>query len=135
MESKYFEIHELVPKHIFDKYGEKAWRFVDASLINTIDSLKTHFKNGTITINNYYWGGDRHWSGLRTPASPYYSETSMHSFGKAVDIIFSEYDVDEVRKYIINKPYFFPFVKGIELDVTWLHIDVRNVDNLVKFKV
>lgn len=134
MKSKYFKIHELVPPHIFEKYGEGAWKFIDERLIASLDTLKEHFSTGTITLNNYKWKGTRKWSGLRTPESKWYSETSLHSHGKAGDMIFSNYTAEEVRHYIINNPAFFPYIKGIEDMVKWLHIDVRNEDQLVIFK-
>ena len=134
MKSKYFKIHELVPPHIYNKFKNKAWKFIDSRLIETIDTLKEIFNKGTMIINNYYWNGGRKWSGLRTPESPYYSETSQHSLGNAVDILFSDYKVEEVRRYILNNIDKFPYIKGMELDVSWLHIDTRNEDNLVTFK-
>jgi len=134
MKSKYFKIHELLPKHLYEKYGEKGWKFIDNRLIESIDALKEHFNLGTMTINNYFWGGDREWSGLRTPNSPYYSETSQHSFGRAADAVFSHYSAAEVRNHIIDNPHRYPYIKGIELDVEWVHIDARNEDGVVTFK-
>ncbi len=133
MISRYFNIHELVPEHIYEKYGQKAWRFIDDRLIETIDTLKDDFPLGTMSINDYVWGGDRNWSGLRTPKSEYYSETSMHSFGRAIDAIFSHYTAEEVRSYIIDNQDTYKHIKGIELGVSWLHIDIRNENNLVMF--
>ena len=133
MKSKYFKVHELVPQHLYNKYGDGAWKFIDTKLIETIDTIKEHFPKGTMTINNYFWGGTRYWSGLRTPKSSYYSETSQHSFGRAIDAVFSDYDVEEVRKFILNNLDLFPHIKGLELGVSWLHIDVRNEDTLIKF--
>ena len=134
MKSKHFKIHELVPKHIYEKHGERSWKFIDERLIKTIDKLKEHFNNGTMTINNYHWGGNREWSGLRTPQSPQYSETSQHSLGNAIDAVFSDYTAQEVRNYIIDNPHEFEYIKGIELGVSWLHIDVRNEDRVVLFR-
>jgi len=133
MISKYFEIHELVPEHIFQKKGLSAWSLIDDRLIETIDALKEIFSKGTMTINNYYWSGDREWSGLRTPTSRWYSETSMHTHGKAIDAIFSNYKAEEVREYIKNHPDKFPHIKGIEENISWLHIDTRNEDKLKSF--
>ena len=133
MKSKHFAIHELVPPHIFEKFGEKAWKFIDSRLIESIDALKEHFNLGTMTINNYYWGGDRKWSGLRTPQSPYYSETSQHSLGNAIDAVFSHYSAKDVRNYIIDNQHKFPHIKGVELDVGWVHVDVRNEDHIQLF--
>jgi len=133
MKSKYFKIHELVPKKMYEKYGEKAWRYVDVRLIETIDKLKEHFNLGTMTINNYYWGGNREWSGIRTPESPNYSYGSQHSFANALDIVFSVYGAEEVRNYILDNLHEFEYIKGMELGVSWLHIDVRNEDKIVLF--
>ena len=134
MHSQYFEIHELVPQHIYEKYGERAWKFIDDRLILTLDTLKETFSNGTMTINNYKWGGNRKWSGLRTPISSWYSETSMHSFGKAADMVFSNYTADDVRAYILKNLDLFPYIKGLELGVSWVHLDTRNEDSLQMFR-
>lgn len=134
IKSKHFRLEELVPKELFKKYGEKCWDFLDPRLLESIDIIKERFPEGTITINNWVWNGDRNWSGIRTSDSPYYSQSSMHSWGKAVDMIFSKYDPDEVRKDIIDNPDIYPHIKGLELDISWVHIDVRNRTELLKFK-
>jgi len=133
MKSQHFKIHELVPRKMYEEYGEKAWRYVDVRLIESIDKLKEHFNLGTMTINNYFWNGDREWSGIRTPDSPEYKYGSQHSYANAFDIAFSHYTAEEVRNYIINNPHEFPHIKGMELGVSWLHIDVRNEDEIVLF--
>ncbi len=133
MKSKYFEIHELVSEELYERKGEGAWRYVPVLLIVALDTVKERFPNGTMTINNYAWGGNRKWSGVRTPDSPYYSLTSIHSFLGAIDAIFSAYDAEEVRQDIINNPEIYPMVKGIELGISWLHMDIRNEDELVTF--
>ncbi len=134
MKSKYFKIHELVPKSLYEKYGNKAWRYVDPRLIESIDKLKEHFNLGTMTINNYFWGGKREWSGIRTSDSPYYSLGSQHSYANAFDIVFSDYSAEEVRNYIIGNKDLFPHIKGLELGVSWVHLDVRNEDEMILFK-
>ena len=133
IKSKYFKIHELVPKKMYTRYGEDAWRYVDIRLIESIDLLKEKFSKGTMTINNYYWGGSRSWSGIRTPESKYYNYGSQHSFANAFDIVFSEYQVEEIRHYIMANRELFPHVNGLELGVSWLHIDIRNSDKLITF--
>ena len=135
MQSKHFKIHELVPKKMYRKYGDKSWRYVDVRLIETIDILKEHFNLGTMTINNYFWGGNREWSGIRTPDSQNYSYGSQHSYANAFDIVFSDYSAEEVRNYIIENKNVFKYVKGMELDVSWVHLDCRNEDEMVLFRV
>lgn len=126
MVSKFFKVHELVPKKMYDRYGEKAWRYVDVRLIETIDKLKEHFNKGSMTINNYYWGGKREWSGIRTPDSPYYSVGSQHNYGNALDIVCSNYSAEEVRQYILNNQDEFPHIRRLEKDVSWCHLDLAN---------
>lgn len=133
MKSKHFKLQELVSKEFYGQWGEKGWRFIDPQLILAIDYLKEKFPLGSMTINNWFWDGGYNESGLRTPDCEYYSPTSMHTFGKAADIKFSEYSTESVRQYILSNPDEFPWIRGIELGVSWLHIDVRNEDALQAF--
>jgi hypothetical protein len=98
---------------------------VPKQLIDNIDALKQTFNEGTMTINNYAWGGDRQWSGLRTSNSPYYSPTSMHTVFGATDSVWSDYSAEEVRKYILEHQNKFPGIRRIEADVNWLHQDIK----------
>jgi len=129
-----FKIHELVSPDIYKSRGEKAWQLLDDRALWTLDALRD--KYGAITVNNYFWGGDREWSGLRTHNSPYYSPTSQHSFGRAFDCIFHSHTAETIRKHIQANPDadIFKYIRGIELDVTWLHFDVRNCDRIITFK-
>ena len=133
MISKYFKIHELVPPALYKKRGEKAWLLIDSRLIEMIDKIKEKFPKGSMSINDYHWRGKRLWSGIRTSDSPYYSNSSLHSYGKAIDAVFSEYNVEEIRQYIIDNPDEFPYIKGIETNISWLHIDVRNSEEVMLF--
>lgn len=127
---EYFAIHELVPPHVFAERGEKAWELLDERLLISLDLLRKRF--GPMTVNNYYWGKDREWSGLRTSDSPYYSRFSQHSFGRAADCLFKNKTAEEVRKEIINYPDSsdFELIGSVELGVSWLHFDVRNCERI-----
>ena len=83
---EHFSVHELVPPDVFNKRGEKSWELLDEHLLITLDKLRKRY--GSMTINNYYWGKDREWSGLRTADSPYFSAYSQHSFRRAADCLF-----------------------------------------------
>ena len=136
MKSKYFKIHELVPKQMYYKYGENAWRYIDRGMIRDIDHLKEVFNNGTMTINNYHWNGDRQWSGIRTYESMYYSYGSQHTYANAVDIVYSDYSSEEVRQYILSHQDEFDWISRLEEGVAWLHIDGANTefDYITTFK-
>lgn len=145
---EHFKIHELVPPQVFKDRGEKAWELMDVKLLRTIDALREEF--GSATINNYEWGGDREWSGLRTSDSPWFSAYSQHTFGRAADLIFKEVAAHEVRalikqisgvsfqgcdyiKEFDNKRIIAAHIHGLEEGISWVHIDVRNYDGLKIF--
>ena len=131
---KYFKIHELVPPEVYEARGEKAWELMDDRILQSIDKLRERF--GPATINNYEYGGDREWSGLRTPSSPWFSPYSQHTFGRAVDVIFRDTTAEEARKKIIHDHDSDEYeynITSIESDVPWLHIDCRNCEPLKVF--
>ena len=131
---EFFQLRELVPQKVFERRGAKAWELLDERLLFAIDRLRG--KYGRMTINNWHWGGDRMWSGLRTPGSPFYSPTSQHSFGRAADILFSDIAAEDVRKDIQANPNSpeFDLINAVEIEVPWLHIDVRNCERILFFK-
>lgn len=131
---KHFIIQELVPPHVYEERGEKAWELFDDRLLQTIDAIRDHF-GVSCTINNWKWGGDRKWSGLRTVESPYYSPYSQHTFGRAADVLVDGLDAERVRQEILkHREEKFPFITAMELDVSWLHIDTRNHAPVKVFK-
>ncbi len=133
MYSSKFRLEELIDKGTFDTIGGKAWELLDPRLLASIDQIKERFPEGSMTINNWLWNGNRNWSGLRVSGSKYYRPWSMHSWGKAIDAVFSAYDVDAVREYILANPEEFPHIRGVELGTSWLHIDVRNREDVITF--
>jgi hypothetical protein len=126
----HFAIHELVPPHVYHNRGEKAWELLDERLLMTLDRLRDRY--GPMTVNNWYWGREREWSGLRTKDSPYYSDFSQHSFGRAADCLFRDHTAEDVRQDILahaDDPA-FEMIGSLELGVSWLHFDVRNCERI-----
>lgn len=122
---QHFTIEELVPMHVFHKYGGKlALRMIDERVLITLDQLRTYF--GMCIINDWNWGGSYHESGYRDADCEHYSPTSMHSFGRAMDCKFSFATAEEVRESVIEKKILFPHITFIEDGVSWFHFDVRN---------
>ncbi|MBL4759383.1 MAG: hypothetical protein JKY80_00805 [Mariprofundaceae bacterium] len=130
---KHFNIKELVPKHVYEARGDKAWELFDDRALRMIDALRDHF--GVVTVNNWHVGGERNWSGLRTEDSPYYSAYSQHTFGRAFDCLFTSVASEKVREEILAKPKadFAYLITGIELATSWLHVDVRNTNRIKTF--
>ena len=94
-------------------------------------------KYGSITINDWSWGGKNHWRGLRTSDSKYYSTYSQHSFGRAFDLIFKDTTAEAVRQDILANPdqWDFRFINSFEEGVSWLHFDVRNCDRVLTYPI
>ena len=130
---KHFAIHELIPPHLFEKFRERGWRFLDERLCKTLDDLRGMF--GHMTVNDYYWGGKREWSGFRTPDSPYYSVGSGHSIGASADCLFRGHSADEVRRKIFESPDLkeFRYITELELGISWFHFSVRNSKRITTY--
>lgn len=125
----HFATQELVSRQTYLDRGEKALQLFDDRLLRLIDYLRDKF--GRATINDWQYGGNNEWRGLRTPDSPYYSKYSQHSFGRAFDIIFKDYTAQEVRDWLKNNALEWQLATGLksvtcEAGVSWLHIDLRN---------
>jgi hypothetical protein len=125
---KHFKVHELVPRHVFEERGEAAIELLDDRLLRTLDALRDKF--GSMTVNNWFWGGNRQWSGLRTERSPHGTMYSQHRFGRAADCLFKDHTAEQVRRYVLDNPSEFPFITFVELDISWFHFDVRNCPSI-----
>lgn len=132
---KYFNIKELVSEGTYKRRGEKAWQLLDDRMLQTIDLLRE--KYGSVTINDWSWGGNNHWRGLRTSDSPYYSTYSQHSFGRAADLIFKDVTAEAVRVDILANPNdaAFQFINSLEENTSWLHFDVRNCKRVLTYPI
>jgi len=129
----HFQLHELLPPDIYYARGDAGWQLLDERLLRAIDALRDRY--GPMTVNDWYWGGEREWSGLRTPDSPYYSPTSQHTYGRATDNLFANYTAEQVRAEILEHPDepAHKRINSLELDVSWLHIDVRNCNRIMTY--
>lgn len=93
-------------------------------------------------VNDYHAGGHRQFCGVRTKESTDYSPTSRHAVTKwrpagALDLHFAGMSADDVRT-LIRKAVAsggLPHLGGLELDVSWVHIDdrPRRIGQLVEF--
>ena len=125
--SKNFFLDEYIPEQLYkriEKHVTVMVGLIDNRLIQADQKLRDHF--GPVTINNWWNGGDRTWSGLRTPDSPYYSQSSQHTFGRASDKLFTNASPDEVRNYI-EQNWKELGINCIEANVNWVHSDVRAI--------
>lgn len=119
-------LDEYIPREMYMKHQDNPnvlIGLIDPRLIRADQMLRDKF--GSVTINNWWNGGPRQWSGIRTPESPDYSPTSQHTHGRASDKLFSNATAETVRNYI-KEHYIELGITCIEANVSWVHSDVRN---------
>jgi hypothetical protein len=128
MVKQYFNVEEFVPQHIYEQLGDNALKLINPEIIKVANVLRD--VTGTpLTINSWKWGGNRNWSGLRDTTSPYYSATSQHTFGNAIDIV-SKRPAHELRSIILENANLFTEVTFLECGISWVHVDVRPGDGV-----
>lgn len=131
---KYFDIKELVDKKTYENRGIKAFELLDPYMLWTLDRLRERF--GSITINNWSFGGQFQYSGFRPKDCDIGSYYSQHRLGRAFDLKFKDYTPDEIRS-IIKVQYKhedFKFINCVENKTpTWVHIDRRPIEERIKW--
>jgi len=124
---KHFDIEELVPPELFVMLNEDAlWRLFDPNILKAADWLRERY--GPATINDWKWGGNFTQSGIRTTDSEYYSPTSQHSIGCALDLKFKHKTAQEIRDDLAEyqaQGNDIPYFTRVENKVSWLHIDTK----------
>ena len=124
----HFIIQELVPKLSYDTWGEKCWEFLDPQALRMIDGIWMHF-GVPIYVNNWYWGGNSQYRGLRPPYVKKYANHSPHRFGKGFDLIIKGIKADDAREEIVShkNSILLKYITRMEVNITWLHVDCNNV--------
>lgn len=127
---RHFAPHELLP----GLSGDETWASLDPTLraklddrlLETCDDVRDLL--GTpCTINDYARGGKCQWCGLRTPECTIGAPKSQHRLGRAADLHPRGMDAEMARTIVRNAVAAgkLPHLGGVELGVSWLHIDVR----------
>ena len=125
----YFGIKELVCKHVYDKWGELAWQFLDGKLLANLLYIREGIGK-PIVVNNWAQGGQYSQRGLRCCACamvkqkaianiPYLSD---HVLGRGVDFNVVGMTAEEVRQWLERNKGELPYKVRIEKDVNWVHL-------------
>ncbi len=128
--TKNLYLDEYIDETTYKKYIHKPHYLLGLinPLLPQIDQVIRN-RHGGITINNWFIGGDRQWSGLRIPISKYYSWLSQHGeFCNASDSLSADSTAEEIRQDIKDNylEIYNPLgLTCIEDDVNWLHKDCR----------
>lgn len=120
---------ELLPKVVWDKYGDLGMRYMDSRIVNCIRYIRTVL-NKPININNVVYDART----LRLQSSKNYSTYSDHSYGRAIDFDVEGMNSLDVQRFITKDIVTSTELKklgltGIE-DGTegWTHITCANLD-------
>ena len=123
--SKNFDIKELVPREVYQRFGDFSVWFLDQKTIQVLQQLRDTF--GTCIVNNWSSGGKFNYSGYRQPDCKVGASFSQHKFGRAFDCKFTKATAEEVRQAIQADKTFW-LEQGLscyEDNVSWLHFDTR----------
>lgn len=132
---RYFGIKELVCPHVYERWGEKAWQFLDDKLLENLLFIRKGIGK-PIVVNNWANGGEYSQRGLRCNCCILVREKtdlrkvylSQHIFGKAVDFHVVGMDAEEVRRWIKVHASELPYACRLEegVGVSWVHLDTMN---------
>ncbi len=124
--NKYFIIPEFVPPEIFDKFGVNSLRFIDPRLI-TIAVFVREKTGLSVTINDWFWGGQFQNSGYRTPECSEGADLSAHKRSVAVDLKIKNWGKKEWKVFVKeNKRELIKLgataIEDLDYTENWLHI-------------
>lgn len=136
---KYFHIKDLVCNHVFSKFGELAWDFLQTEYLHTILVLRTEILNKPMICNNYL--SAQYQRGLRCNmcnivSSKKTAYMTAHIQGNAGDFTVYGYTAEQTRNIIVAQKDKLPYNIRLEGGVNWLHVDTRNytTNKVVIFK-
>lgn len=138
---KDFKIQELMPPQELSRFGEPlCWSFLNPMLLVTLQTIRN--RHGRLRANSSALGF--HQRGFRGEAFVSQSSGgsvtdkrlnfirsgSSHKRGDAVDCDPLDTSLAAIHNDIKKNPHLYPFLSFVEVDVNWLHIDVRNAPNI-----
>jgi len=109
---KSFKLKELVHPLTFKKYGQMAWKFLDERVLRGLDLSRLLF--GSLTVNDWAWGGKFVNSGYRQSDSKVGSKWSSHRRGCGFDPKSKKYTGAQMRRMLKDKEYWVK-MRGFEV--------------------
>ena len=129
--SRYFKPQELVCDHVFQRWGEQSWQFLDTDYLECLLIIRRDILRRPMFCN-----GGNCCEIVKQKSRAY---LSAHVLGKAGDFTVCEMPAAEARQMIKRNQNLLPCNIRLEADVSWLHFDVlpqRGVTTKVyEFKV
>ena len=121
----YFDIDELVCPHVYAKWGNNSWQFLDTDYLHCLLVIRRDIIQKPMYCN----GKGKTERGLRCnrcsivrgKSGPY---LSAHVLGKAGDFTVVGMSAEEARKTIKANASKLPCNIRLEKGVSWVHMDV-----------
>lgn len=128
---EFFKLGEFVSGDVLDKYGDRAWDFLDTNMLDAILIIR-RLADKPITVNTWLTGGKFSQRCLRENTCQIVEDKtfadsiylSAHVLGKAIDFDISGMDADAARMFIHSISSHFTFKIRLEAGVSWVHLDV-----------
>ena len=122
---RYFDVSELVCDHIYAKWSEKAWQFLDTDLLHCLLIIRRDIIKAPMYCNSK----TAHQRGIRCNRCQLVREKtsvylSSHILGKARDLSCPTMKAEKMRELIKANANLLPCNIRIEGGVSWLHFDV-----------
>ena len=124
---QYFDVEELVCDHIYGRWGEASWQFLDTMFLHCLLILRRDIIGRPMKCNNHRL--KIHQRGVRCNMcdivrSKGRAYMSAHVLGKGADFTIDGMTAAQARQRIKLLSAAFPCQVRIEGGVTWLHFDV-----------
>ncbi len=140
---KYFDIQELVCKHIYNKWGDRSWMFLEQRFLESLLSIRRDILCAPMYCNNWESGGSFSQRGRRCNLCQLVRDATnkgslyltAHASGLAGDFTVSGMSSEEARKKIIANKHMLPYNIRLEGGVSWLHVDCYDDLSVEKIKV
>lgn len=126
---RFFQLHELVDRNTFHRFGDDAWRFLESDALDMLDGIREFF-NAPVTVNNWWEGkGSFQFRGYRPPDCTVGAPHSHHRTGKAFDFDVKGYIAEDARRIILENQDnpLLSKIQRMEADVHWVHADIGTV--------
>lgn len=129
---KTFNVKELVCPHIYARWGEASWQFLDTNYLHALLVIRNDILKSAMICNN----SSMTQRGMRcnrcdmvkSKTTPY---ISAHILGKGGDFSVKGMTAEQARQKIKANAHLLPCPIRIENGVNWVHFDVRPQDNFV----
>lgn len=135
----YFKIHELVSPEIYDVLGEElCWHLLPDIVKQQLDAIREEFYSYAgmgIIINNWGFGGQYKYSGVRPKNCKIGAPNSKHKQWVAFDLKASKiHRTDELQEFIkhMGKSFNISRIENFEHTPSWVHIEIYITGGVVE---